>query len=61
MTAVSAAPEKTLRACHSEEAKTTKNLCILLKTQMPGSFASLRMTAKRARLKPASTLDRTTG
>ena len=31
--------------CHPEEAKPTKDLCICLKIQIQGSFATLRMTA----------------
>jgi len=36
---------KNRQSCHPEEAKPTKDLCICLKIQIQGSFASLRMTA----------------
>jgi len=36
---------KNRQDCHPEKPQATKDLCICLKIQMQGSFASLRMTA----------------
>src|SRR5438552_13466301 len=40
-------------SCHPEEPKATKDLCICLISQMPGFFASLRMTCAMVFQQPA--------